>query len=94
MEIRGRSLSLSFIQGIQRSFFKEHAVEPQYDKWVKKVAKFVRPNEVLSYQGSFSENSLLYQGLCYIKVLCIDRGSAVVLNWNFFKKNAKNVIFR
>ena len=30
------------------------------------------------------ENSLLYQGLCYIKVLYIDRGSTVVLNWNFF----------
>lgn len=69
-------------------------MEPRYDKWVKEVAKFVRPNEVLSYQGSLSENSLLYQGLCYIKVLCIDRGSTVVLNWNFLKKNAKNVIFR
>ena len=30
------------------------------------------------------ENSLLYKGLCYIKVLYNDRGSTVVLNWNFF----------
>lgn len=53
MKIRGRSLYHYFLQGIQGSFFKEHAVEPQYNKWVKEVVKFVRSNEVLSYQGSF-----------------------------------------
>ena len=53
MKIRGRSLYQYFVQGIQGSFFKEHAVEPQYNIWVKEVAKFVRSNKVLSYQGSF-----------------------------------------
>ena len=53
MKIRRRSLYHYFVQGIQGSFFKEHAVEPQYNKWIKEVAKFVRSNEVLSYQGSF-----------------------------------------
>ena len=53
MKIRGRSLYPYFVQGIQGSFFKEHAVEPQYNIWVKEVAKFVRSNEVWSYQGSF-----------------------------------------
>ena len=47
MKIRGRSLYQYFVQGIQGSFFKEHAVEPQYNIWVKEVAKFVRSNEVL-----------------------------------------------
>ena len=42
MKIRGRSLYHYFVRGIQGSFFKEHAVEPQF-----------RSNEVLSYQGSF-----------------------------------------
>lgn len=53
MKIRGRSLYQYFVQGIQGSFFKEHAVEPQYNIWVKEVVKFVCSNEVLSYQGSF-----------------------------------------
>ena len=53
MKIRGRSLYQYFVRGIQGSFFKEHAVEPQYNIWVKEVVKFVRSNEVLSYQGSF-----------------------------------------
>lgn len=53
MKIRGRSLYQYFVQGIQGSFFKEHAVEPQYNIWVKEVAKFVRSNEVWLYQGSF-----------------------------------------
>ena len=53
MKIRGRSLYHYFVRGIQGSFLKEHAVEPQYNKWVKEVVKFVHSNEILSYQGSF-----------------------------------------
>ena len=71
-------------------------MEPQCNKWVKGVENFFVITRFCHIKVLFhiyyywgKENSLLYQGLCYIKVLYIDRGSTVVLNWNFFKKKQK-----